>query len=195
MSDEPKGASFRLLTYAEIEAEMGLKPASARQLVRRNGWRRVPGNDGRARIEVPVEEFEKDIKRGVEASVIENENDGDTPLEAPVESPFEAPLVIALTGHIERLERALADAATALSEREAERDEARFTAQAAREEVLVAQGQINVLRVQLDAERERTEAAVRRAEEAVTDRDRWHETATRIPDPVPHRPWWKRLAG
>lgn len=193
MNDVLKGASFRLMTYAEIEAETGLKPASARQLVRRNEWRRVPGNDGRARIEVPVDELERYIKRGDEAPVDDDETDGDAPLESPVDSPFEAPLVTALTGHIERLERALADATTALSEREGERDEARLTVQAAREDVLVARGQIEVLRVQLGAERERTEAATRRADDVAADRDRWHEAATRAP--APHVPWWRRLAG
>jgi hypothetical protein len=27
------------------------------------------------------------------------------------------------------------------------------------------------------------------------DRDRWHETATRLPEPVLTIPWWRRLAG
>src|ERR1700712_1311627 len=103
MDDGVRGASIRIMTYADIEAEMGLKPASARQLVRRNGWRRVPGNDGRTRIEVPVEELERHLKSPVETPVDEEESGIDT----PVESPFEAPLVTALTDHIARLERAL----------------------------------------------------------------------------------------
>src|SRR4051812_48054133 len=122
MNDGLRGASIRIMTYADIEAEMGLKPASARQLVRRNGWRRIPGNDGRTRIEVPVEELERDIKSGAETPLDAEENDAEARIESPVESPFEAPLVTALTSHIERLERALADAETALSEATSERD-------------------------------------------------------------------------
>src|SRR3954451_7146937 len=106
MSALATGVSVRVMTYDDIASEMGLKPASARQLVRRNKWRRVPGNDGRTRIEVPVEELERDIKRAVEPPV----ETGKTDSRIPSESPFEAPLVAALSTHIERLERALADA-------------------------------------------------------------------------------------
>lgn len=189
MSASPIGVSIRVMTYDDIASEMGMKPASARQLVRRNGWRRVPGNDGRTRIEVPVQELERDIKRGFETPVDAHETDTDAPLETPVESPFEAPLVTALTAHINRLERALADAETTLSERTTERDEARSAAQAAREEVLVARGQIEVVRVQINAEKDRTALADRRANEIATERDRWHATATA------HRPWWRRMVG
>jgi hypothetical protein len=75
-----------------------------------------------------------------------------------------------LTRHIERLELALEAATNRASDRDsiaAERD---------------------VLTVQVEALR----AALAVAE---TDRDRWHESATRVPDPAPHRPWWRRLAG
>jgi chromosome segregation ATPase len=177
------------MTYADIEAEMGLKPASARQLVRRNGWRRIPGNDGRTRIEVPVEELERDIKRGVEASLDAEETDVEAPVESPIESPFEAPLVTALTSHIERLERALADAETSLSSVTAQWDEARSSALAAREEVWMARGQIDVLKAQIEAEKARTAAANQRAEEVSADRDRWHTAAT------VRRRWWQRRAG
>lgn len=183
------GLSIRIMTYADLEQELGLKPASARQLVRRNGWRRVPGNDGRTRIEVPVEEFERHLKSPVEAPVTEHEND----LETPVESPFEAPLVTALTEHIARLERGLEEAEKTLSAMTMERDEARHAVAAVREEVLVARGHIEVLKVQLEAERERGVSAARRADELAADRDRWHEIATRAPEPK--RPWWRRIAG
>jgi hypothetical protein len=185
MSASAMGVSVRVMTYDDIASEMGLKPASSRQLVRRNKWRRVPGNDGRTRIEVPVEELERDIKRAVEPPVEARKSDA----RIPSESPFEVPLVTALSTHIERLERALADAETTLSAVTAERDTERAAALAAREESWIARGQIEVLRAQVEAERQRSAAANQRAEEAAADRDRWHTAAT------VRRPWWRRLAG
>lgn len=45
----------RLLTYTELAAALGITGASARNLVRRRRWRRDKGNDGQARIAVPVD--------------------------------------------------------------------------------------------------------------------------------------------
>lgn len=44
-----------LLTYAEIAARQGISITSARQLVRRRRWPKTVGNDGTARIDVPVD--------------------------------------------------------------------------------------------------------------------------------------------
>jgi hypothetical protein len=185
MSASLTGVSIRVMTYDDIASETGLKPASARQLVRRNGWRRVPGNDGRTRIEVPVDKFESHLKGSVEATVGPEELDAGTASESPLEAPF----ITALSSHIERLERALRDAEANLSDMAVQRDEARSSATAAREEVWMARGQIDVLRAQIEAERARTAAADRRAEEVAAERDRWHAAFTA------RRPWWRRLAG
>ena len=106
-----------------------------------------------------------------------------------LKAPSKPPLIAALSSHIERLERALRDAKTTLSDMTVQRDEARSSATAAREEVWMARGQIDVLRAQIEAERARTAAADRRAEEVAADRDRWHAESTA------RRPWWRRLAG
>jgi hypothetical protein len=45
----------RWLTYDEIAAALGITPDSARRLVARKKWSRTAGNDGKARIGVPVE--------------------------------------------------------------------------------------------------------------------------------------------
>ena len=42
-----------LLTYREIAEKQGISVASARQLVRRKGWRKVEGNDATLRVEIP----------------------------------------------------------------------------------------------------------------------------------------------
>lgn len=193
MNEVSRGVSVRVLTYDDIASELGLKPASARQLVRRNGWRRLPGNDGRTRIEIPVEEFERALRSKSETPLDIEETDDETPVIPSVDSPLERALVTALTGHVERLERALDDAQTALSAVTGERDAERAAAFAARGDVLVARGQLEVLRVQLGAAQERTAAAERRAEDAAAERDRWHRIATHVPEP--RRSWWRRLAG
>lgn len=44
----------RWLSYAEAAAALGVNPESVAKRMRRNGWRRRPGNDGKPRIGVPV---------------------------------------------------------------------------------------------------------------------------------------------
>ena len=46
---------FQMLTYAELAQALSIKQSAAETRVRRHRWRKVLGNDGRQRIEVPVE--------------------------------------------------------------------------------------------------------------------------------------------
>lgn len=43
-----------LLTYAELSERLSIKQASAKRLAQRRKWTRVVGNDGVARVRVPV---------------------------------------------------------------------------------------------------------------------------------------------
>ena len=43
------------LSYDELAERMRITPHSARNLVRRKRWKRTVGNDGKARVSVPVE--------------------------------------------------------------------------------------------------------------------------------------------
>lgn len=43
------------LTYAELAERLGIEIASAKMRARRGKWHREPGNDGRTRVQVPVE--------------------------------------------------------------------------------------------------------------------------------------------
>jgi len=52
-------SDVRSMTYAEIAVAFGISPDSARNLVRRKRWARKPGNDGLARIGVPMEHLER----------------------------------------------------------------------------------------------------------------------------------------
>lgn len=56
-------SEVRSMTYAEIAVALGIGADSARNLVRRKRWHRKPGNDGLARIDVPIEHL-----RGVEGT-------------------------------------------------------------------------------------------------------------------------------
>src|SRR4051812_34580187 len=49
--------STRWLSYRELAAALGIKTASARQLVKRHRWPRQAGNDGHTRIAVPDDVF------------------------------------------------------------------------------------------------------------------------------------------
>ncbi len=44
----------RSLTYTELGKARGISPASAKRLALRHGWHKEPGNDGLARVRVPV---------------------------------------------------------------------------------------------------------------------------------------------
>ena len=72
--DDSEGA--RWLSYAEFAAMRGISRSSAIRMARRHGWPRRPGNDGSARVAVPV------------AALVARENDrtsarGDDPEGAP----------------------------------------------------------------------------------------------------------------
>ena len=47
--------SYRPMTYAEMATAMGIGIESAKNLARRKRWGRQRGNDGLARINVPVD--------------------------------------------------------------------------------------------------------------------------------------------
>src|SRR3954465_2796512 len=59
MADESD--AVRWLTYAEIATAFGITRESARQLVIRKRWPRHKGNDGRARVGVPLAAHPSDL--------------------------------------------------------------------------------------------------------------------------------------
>ncbi|WP_238246380.1 hypothetical protein [Methylobacterium iners] len=166
------------LTYDELAERLGIERESARQHVKRKRWGRRPGNDGKVRIGVPDEV----LSPGSEGDTVAGTQPVQPPVQDPVPAPVQPPahdpgVTEVLTRHIERLESAL----EAAMKRAEDRD-----ALLADRDALASER--DVLTVQVDALR----AALTAAE---TDRDRWHQTASRVPEPVPHRPWWRRLAG
>ncbi|MBO1023009.1 hypothetical protein IPV08_23930 [Methylobacterium sp. SD274] len=157
------------LSYDELADRLGIERESARQQVKRKRWARQPGNDGKIRIGVPDDVLEERLGPGTANQAV--------PAQEPDPVPVPVPVVTeVLTRHIERLEVALEAALNRASDRDA--------VTADRDSLA---SERDILTVQVEALR----AALTVAEK---DRDRWHETATRISEPAPHRPWWRRLA-
>lgn len=102
----------RLMTYAELAAALRIAPDSARRLVARRKWTRRPGNDGRARIAVPIDKLQ----------LVTSDSPPDSPPDirphAIPDSPPTSEAVAVLQRHIERLE---GEIARLTSERDAER--------------------------------------------------------------------------
>jgi hypothetical protein len=169
--------SDRLMTYDELATFLGRTPEAARQLVKRKRWRRVTGNDGKARITVPFEAVEE----------LEASRAGDPATTAPAAAratpdrpPADRPDVIAvLTGHISRLERELETARQRTEALEKDRDAA-LTRSADRDLIAV---QLDALRAVLDAEKARTE-------EWKAVADRFASQAERLTAAEARRGWW-----
>src|SRR4051794_17488477 len=100
------GLDTRSLSYDELADMLGIERESARHLAFRRRWRRIKGNDGKARVDVPLEALPQP------GSATPTSGRPDSSTDSPTHT-----LVAALTGsetvltrHIERLEAMLADA-------------------------------------------------------------------------------------
>lgn len=141
---------FKLLTYAELGAALGITAASAKRLAIRRGWQKTPGNDGKARVSVPVERLQAG---GDDTGDDTPPVPGDDPNDATgdggdTQEPHLPVALEVLTRHIERLEGELVEVRSAL---DAER---------------VRAAQVDALNAVLEIER-------KRAEELRQERDRW----------------------
>ena len=198
-------SDIKWLTYAELAEALGIGGDSARNLVRRKRWQRKPGNDGMARIGVPVEyltEHAKPTKAddGIAPPI-------SPPIKPPTGGPSDPPIdggiIEALNQHIERLER---EVELLKQERDTER------ARAAQVDVLnavleVERRQAGDLRTERDHALERLDRAIERLDRvqaahvdemltlreqmatAVNDRDR---LAAALQAHLA-LPWWRRL--
>src|SRR3954453_5491483 len=106
----------KLLTFAELAETLGIAVDSAKRLARRRRWQKQPGNDGLARVAVPVE-------RLVRADIPEDVR-GDIPADVPEDDRGDVRAVIrALEQHNDTLKDMLAKAEAA-TERERNRADA-----------------------------------------------------------------------
>lgn len=143
---------IRWMTYTELAEALGIGPDSARNLVRRKRWPRQTGNDGLARVGVPVTHL---VER-LEAQG--NDGAADTPADSPINPPTDSTTETLVDGgiialevlkeHIGRLETEISDLKDELS-----RERARAA-------------QVDALTAILEIER-------KRSEELRQERDKW----------------------
>ena len=173
----------RLLTYADLGESLGITADSAKRLARRRGWTKQPGNDGRARVSVPVERL---VPRAVPEDDPEDDRE-DIPEDVREDDPGERGAVIAaLHRLIETLEQELAavrssrdaEITTLRADRDAERDRAN----ALHGDAAAAPG----LRTALDALKGALEAERTRAADVRAERDR----LLRQLEERSRRSWW-----
>lgn len=163
------------LTYDGIAEIFGIERESARHLVLRKQWRRMKGNDGRARIEVPLNALPSS-RPSDGPSHGTGDSMGEERADRTGNATFEA---VILNRHLERLECALEATQQRLTEAEAARDAARDEARAierdrdeARTEARIIAAQVETLNMTLTIERERLADERARVDEwkAVADR-------------------------
>src|SRR5215217_7079288 len=111
----------KLLTYGELAAHLGIAVDSAKRLARRRRWQKQPGNDGLARVAVPVERLVRPDVPADDPADVPGDIRGDIPADIPEDDRGDVRAVIsALEDHVATLKAALAKAET-----EAKRDRAR----------------------------------------------------------------------
>lgn len=91
------GDATRWMTYAEIADALGIGADSARNLVRRRRWSRQNGNDGLARIGVPLDHLEAHGGGGPDSPA-------NPPHDPPIDRDTDGGPVAALEAHIGSLQ-------------------------------------------------------------------------------------------
>jgi hypothetical protein len=195
----------RLMMYAEFAEAIGRSLPAARAICIRKNWRRIVGNDGKARVAIPLEVLEKPRKPRTQPAV-QPEGESDARAEATPNArpegdaedlPEGVSVIALLRGQIARLEEELERARDGLDEAKAALEVERI--RAAQVDVLTALLEVERKHVALVADdaRQRTEEARQRADELRDDRDRWAGIAeahqrqvAELLAPKPSRGWW-----
>lgn len=178
------------LTYAELAVRIGRSEPAAKSLAKRKRWRRSVGNDGLSRItldQAELDELADPDRHGIGRPPANSTRAHQAePSSNPVQSmiaDLQAKLAVAEALAMERKEAL---------DFERERANSLGTELVAIRELAAA---VDPLKATIEALERALNVEQDRLTEVRMDRDRWHETATRITDPISQRPWWKRLAG
>lgn len=141
------GGDSRWMTYAELAEARGIKEPAAVRLVQRRRWERQPGNDGAARVAVPVAELRpsKAVAPAV-GPVAPDSRDMET-------LTRERQRADAAEARADRAEAGQAALQARLDQAERDRDQARQDREAARVEAAGATGEARALREALDEAR------------------------------------------
>lgn len=135
------------LTYEELAARLSIDVQSARRRVIRSGWERTKGNDGKARVQVPVTVLPDTATKTAAVPATKDEVSRDVPATDPVMAETVSRLLSQLDAAESR-----ADAAHARA------DAAQARADAAEERLAETSKQLEAVRQR--AEDERLRAAV-----------------------------------
>src|SRR3954471_2986578 len=173
------------LSYTELAERLGIRRQSARQLAIRKRWMRKPGNDGQARVGVPLESLTRPDTckptRPATCPETGNATRNEDPATPPATPADDTPR---LQAQIARLEERIDGLRRLLDEANRQRDELRSERDcwAVQAEQVVAtvdplKSTIEALKTALDAERGRLS-------ELREERDRWRDAATA------RRSWW-----
>jgi len=114
------------LSYTELAERLGIGRQSARQLAIRRRWMRKPGNDGQARVGVPLEALTRPDAGKPTRPATRPEAGDDTRPEAPATPPATPPdETPALRAQVARLEERVDGLNRLLEEANRQRDELR----------------------------------------------------------------------
>ncbi len=130
----------RWLTYAELAEARGVKEPAAVRLVQRRRWERHQGNDGAARIAVPVSELRPSKTAAPAVMVVAPDNGGVEVLHRERQRADQA------EARADRAEAQEAVTRTQLDQVMHERDQARQEREAARVQAASAEGETRALR-------------------------------------------------
>jgi hypothetical protein len=187
---EDVSEDVRWLKYDELASALGIPRESARQLVNRKRWPRRQGNDGRARVAVPLEALL-----------------AESPAAATGQAPSDAmnqqtAAIRILEHHVEHLEDEIEEAKTELGRMRAvlagEAAVKQGLIEAFERQVAETQAQVERIRAERDAHKadcerwrsvaqERLEASLRAAQERA-------EAAAQAAAPPRKKRWWHRRA-
>jgi flagellar biosynthesis/type III secretory pathway protein FliH len=203
------------MTYEELAAVLGRSPEAVRQLAKRKRWRRIIGNDGKARVVVPVEYL--DMARPPD---VPRSSDRTTPERPPADRPDAntepsgnvRALIAMLQARITELGGELKEARTTIAElqdKASERDRLLGQLEGLRAALEEMKDVRDLWRTQADEARAEHNRALKRVEQvqaehvaelvalreqmavAVSDRDR----VTMALRAHLALPWWRRLFG
>ena len=172
----------RVMTYAEIAAAFGIARDSARRLVRRKGWTRTKGNDGTARIEIPLDA----LPVPSDPDPAPRDDPRDSPEDSPRNGSDHSPdmvqvlvrVVDQLQNEIDRLQAGVPE----LRAKAQDRDILAVEVEALRFALEIEKQKAEEV---LAAERRRIEELSATLAETQNERDAWRQQAERLARPTP----------
>jgi hypothetical protein len=170
----------RWLTYDEVASELAITRESARQLAIRKRWARQKGNDGKARIGVPEDEFQARTSDATSGGPSHGTSD---------DTGHDPSVIQVLSRHISRLETEIE---ALKQERETERGRLQGEIEALKQErdlERIRAAQVDALNAVIEAERKRVEDLRMDRDGLRGDRDRWALQAERLAATEIRR-WW-----